>query len=40
MTDMMDFIQDTVNGKNQYKQKREALRDYIYTYHNTDNFKD
>lgn len=39
LTDMFDFIQDVANGKDDYKEKREELKNYIYTYHDGENSK-
>lgn len=37
--DMIDFIKDLSIGKDIYKEKREKLRDFLYTYHDGDNSK-
>lgn len=37
LDDMFDFIRDTVNGKDEFKEKRRKVRDFIYTYHDENN---
>lgn len=39
LKDMFEFINDVVNDKDSFKQKRQDLRDFIYTYHDSNNSK-
>lgn len=39
LIDMIDFIKDLSIGKDEYKEKREKLRDFLYTYHDGENSK-
>ena len=37
--DMLDFIKDVSVDKDEFKEKREKIRDFIYTYHDNNNSK-
>ena len=36
---MLDFIKDVSIDKDEFKEKREKIRDFIYTYHDNNNSK-
>ena len=39
LEDLFEFIQNVVDEKDEFKEKREKLRDFLYTYHDKNNSK-